>query len=127
MLTNGAIQQQHRLRKKSRAYLIKSKPQHLATSTTLTPFAANNTKVKLFKNLESIILDDNRTPSSYEPVPVSEEKKVNSLFDGKRIREVAASTIIESPDKEKRLKMQNPFNEILKTNNNNDQNSYKIE
>jgi len=58
---------------------------------------------------------------------VSEEKKVNSLFDGKRIREVAASTIIESPDKEKRLKMQNPFNEILKTNNNNDQNNYKIE
>jgi len=70
-------------------------------------------------------LDDDRTPSSYQPVPVSEEKKVNSLFDGKRIREVAASTIIESPDKEKRLKMQNPFNEILKTNN--DQNCNKIE
>lgn len=48
---------------------------------------------------------------------MSEDKKVNSLFDGKRIREVAASTIIESPDKEKRLRMQNPFNEILQINN----------
>jgi hypothetical protein len=55
-------------------------------------------------------LDDENIPSSYQPVPGSEDMKVNSLFDGKRIREVAASTIIESPDKEKRLKMQNPFN-----------------
>lgn len=63
-------------------------------------------------------MNDEDIPSSYQPVPVTEDKKVNSLFDGRRIREVAASTIIDSPDKEKRLKMQNPFNEILKTNNN---------
>lgn len=71
----------------------------------------NNIKVTFLLILESIIiLDDENIPSSYLPVPGSEDMKVNSLFDGKRIREVAASTIIESPDKEKRLKMQNPFN-----------------
>lgn len=35
--------------------------------------------------------------------------KVNTLFDGKKIREVAASTIIDSPDKMKKVKTKSPF------------------
>lgn len=44
------------------------------------------------------------------------------MFEGNRIREVAASTIIESPDKMRKVKGHNPFAEILQGNKNGHQN-----